>query len=71
MMAMALQLYEDDTCDGCGQPRHISQQDGMVGAYEIHDQIVCHGCAAMDEHKAQAEKKEALPGQKIRLTVRT
>lgn len=69
-MAVALHLYEDGLCEGCGQPRSTSQSDAMVGAYEVHDQIVCHGCAAVDEHRAGMANKQVMPGQKSRVAVR-
>lgn len=59
-LAVALMQLEQDTCEGCGQPRSESMQAGNEFAYQAQP-IRCHGCAT----KARsAEAYEAAGGDR-------
>lgn len=61
-MLMALTAYEQDLCQ-CGHPLSTATSDDMVDGYEVHDQVVCHACAAMEAWRDD-KNVERFPGQK-------
>lgn len=66
MMAVALTMYEDSLCKGCGLPHGKTRGDENVGRYELKDDGICHGCEALEG--AQKDKNRiTYPGQKVYL----
>lgn len=47
---MALTVYEDGLCSGCGQPRDRSWNADMEGEYVAH-RATCQGCATAHQAK--------------------
>lgn len=55
-LAVALTVYEQSLCSGCGQPAHESMsadadpgnRDGLWH-YEVDLPVRCHACTALDE----------------------
>lgn len=67
-MAMALTAFEDSVCSGCGQPASIARGDHNVGRLEVvADEIICHGCEALESHRESEKDKHQPPGQKTYL----
>lgn len=66
MMAMALTLYEDSLCAGCGLPHSKTRGDDNVGRYEVRDDHVCHGCEPLEAAR-QDKHRTTFPGQKLYL----
>ena len=60
LLLVALQILDDDTCSGCGQPISEAWDDSTPKSYE-HRSVVCGGCAALHEHHTQGEPT---PGEK-------
>ena len=65
-MALALTMYEDGLCPGCGMHHSVTRGDENVGRWETGEDI-CHGCEPV-EAAQDAEKKNTYPGQKLTLT---
>lgn len=67
MIALALTLYEDSLCAGCGLPHSKTRGDENVGRYDLRDDGICHGCELLEA--AQHDKnRTTFPGQKLYLT---
>jgi hypothetical protein len=64
-MALALTLYEDGLCSGCGLHHSVTHGDENVGRWETGENI-CHGCEPIDSAR-ESEKKDPYPGQKLTL----
>lgn len=56
VMAVALTLYEDSLCSGCGHPRDRAYNPDMEGYYVTREHT-CQGCAARDRHEAELRDK--------------
>lgn len=65
LLLIALQVYEDDCCPGCGQPRTYGMDDDAAGRYHVHS-VTCHACAALE--KAHQAGKNPPPGQRKYVT---
>ena len=46
-LALALQLYEDGLCPGCGQQRHEAMDPDSEGRWAALDPARCHACTAL------------------------
>ncbi|WP_104087040.1 hypothetical protein [Arthrobacter sp. GMC3] len=66
VMALALTLYEDGLCSGCGLHHSVTHGDENVGRWEANSENICHGCEPIDAAK-DADKKDTYPGQKLTL----
>lgn len=69
LMLIAVQKFEDSICSGCGLPASITRGDENVGRIEVHDDIMCHGCEAIESHRKH-NSSELAPGQKTGVHVR-
>lgn len=65
VLALALTLYEDGLCSGCGMHRSVTHGDHNVGRWETGDDI-CHGCEPVEAQRDD-KNRESYPGQKITL----
>ena len=59
LLLEALQILDDGTCNGCGQP--IDDAWGTDASYEV-PVTVCAGCAALHQHHENNKHPE--PGEK-------
>lgn len=60
IVAMALTVYEDGICKGCGQPAAHSHGDDPH-EYEV-GKVVCHGCKELADFQGKVG-----PGEKLYL----
>lgn len=65
IMALALTLYEDGLCAGCGLHRSQTHGDHNVGRWETKETI-CHGCSPFEAERDR-ENRDKYPGQKLTL----
>lgn len=64
-MALALIMYEEGLCGGCGLHRSVAHGDHNVGRWE-KSEMICHGCEPIEA--AQEDKNlDKYPGQKLTL----
>lgn len=64
-MAVALEVYERNTCPDCGHPTRIAFDPDMDGWFEVPDDpVICYACAAR-ERKTADEHFKPEPGQKL------
>lgn len=66
MIAVALTLYEDSLCAGCGLPHSKTRGDDNVGRYELRDDQMCHGCEPLEAARRD-KNRTSFPGQKLYL----
>lgn len=66
MVAMALTMFEQSLCPGCGLPAHKTRGDANVGRFEAHDDEICHGCEPLDSMR-EDKNRAKFPGQKVYL----
>lgn len=68
--AIALMQYEDEMCDGCGQPlsESTATKGGVhVHAYEVDAPDICAGCAALAAEMPEWEEDSRRASLKFRL----
>lgn len=64
-LAVALEVYERNTCPDCGHPTRIAFDPDMDGWFEVPDDpVICYACAAR-ERKTADEHFKPEPGQKL------
>lgn len=51
VMALALRIYEDTLCAGCGHSSLLAYGDGADGEYE-RKSVVCRACEQREREKA-------------------
>jgi len=66
MVAIALTMFEQSLCPGCGQPAHKTRGDRNVGRFEAHDDEICHGCEPLEALR-EDKNRATFPGQKVYL----
>lgn len=66
-LAVALTLYEDGLCSGCGQPRDRAWNDDMAGYYEPHTAL-CLACNAVHTHVEDDRGGKLRPGERAYVT---
>jgi hypothetical protein len=59
LLGLALRMYEDSLCSGCGHSSLLAYGGEGVGEYKRHT-IVCAGC----EEREREKDKDPLPGVK-------
>lgn len=64
-MALALTLYEDGLCGGCGMHHSVTQGDENAGRWEVNGEVICHGCETAESYREN--NKDTYPGQKLTL----
>jgi hypothetical protein len=64
MLTLALTQYEASLCGGCGQDKSVSYNPDADGWYEAQ-QLVCAGCAAMQNGPEGGDKNKPTPGAKV------
>ena len=64
-MALALTMYEDGLCPGCGLHHSVTRGDENVGHWESAETI-CHGCEPLDAERDK-DNKDSYPGKKLTL----
>lgn len=52
-MALALQMYEDGLCAGCGNPLDECADPAAEHAYEAHEPVRCNACTARAAKREQ------------------
>lgn len=62
---MALTVYEDGLCAGCGLHHSVTHGDENVGRWETGEDI-CHGCEPI-EADHDKDSKDTYPGKKLTL----
>lgn len=62
-MALALTMYEDALCGGCGGHPSVTHGDSNVGRWETGEDI-CHRCEVVESEQAD-KAKDTYPGQKL------
>lgn len=60
---IAVQQFEDSICSGCHLPASVVRGDHNVGRIEVRDDVVCHGCQALESYQESRQDKP-YPGQK-------
>lgn len=58
MVTLALTVYEESLCPGCGQPKDAAYNPDAEGWYEAHE-ITCAGCKAQQDHGGKQKKSAA------------
>ena len=67
-LALALAVYEDILCVGCGHPTHLTMDKANQRLWAADDPIRCHACTARDK-KAEQYTDARYP-QALRFPVR-
>ena len=67
LLLIALQVYEDDLCPGCGTPRTYGMDDDAAGLLNTNHGY-CHGCRALEKEQRDRGDKPPPPGQKTWVT---
>lgn len=62
MLTLALTVYEESLCSGCGQDKSISYNPDAEGWFEARE-VTCAGCAAQQRHGEGS--KSQTPGGKL------
>lgn len=62
IMQIAYTKYLNSLCNGCGLPHSMVRGDENVGRIEIRDDAICHGCAAFESARDDANRTK-FPGQ--------
>jgi hypothetical protein len=47
LLALALTLYEDGLCSGCGQPKRLTMDPDLADEWTTTDPFVCAGCVTL------------------------
>jgi len=68
ILALAVQRFEDSLCPDCGLPASVAKGDHNVGRIEVNEGDMCHGCVAVEEHRAD-KSRQSYPGQKHYLKI--
>lgn len=67
-LAMALDVYEDGLCGGCGHPTHLTMDQANQRDWVADAPVRCHACTARE--KKAAEYGDARQPGALRFPVR-
>lgn len=65
--AVALQEFEDNTCDGCGEQLDVSTDPAHSHQYRLEPPTICWGCMAVRRDLADLGEDPRGPALKHRL----
>lgn len=61
ILALALQMYEDGLCPGCGLPANRAH-DPLMEGYYVPNVVTCQACATREREGAEKHAKGTLIG---------
>lgn len=62
LLALALTIYEDSVCPGCGQMRKYSMDGDLLHEWTVPTPDRCGSCAAIEAAAERARKDYDQPG---------
>lgn len=60
---MALQLYEESICSGCGMSKLLTGHGDFDGHFKVVPLSDCLACAAVARHEKKHGEKDLRPGE--------
>jgi hypothetical protein len=57
VLAVALTLLEEETCNGCGTPLWIGHSTDNTIAFEVKSSV-CYGCAELEKDREQQQNRQ-------------
>ena len=58
MLALALTIYEDGLCSGCGQQMHESMDGDLSDEWTTTEPHRCHACTALERAYERSKNRE-------------